>query len=913
MDKAVHNHPRPSPDALLRAARQERAGGEWAGDGHRVGRLKIFLGAAPGVGKTYAMLLAARARAAEGVDVVAAVVETHGRAETQGMLAGLEIIPRRFLSYRGRTLDEMDLDAVLARRPGLALVDELAHSNADDCRHPKRYNDVEELLDAGIDVFTTLNVQHVESLNTVVAQITRIRVRETVPDRILDLADDIEAIDLAPDDLIQRLREGKVYVPKQAERALRNFFSPGNLTALRELALRRTAQRVDAQLLAHMQLNAIPGPWAAGERVLVCVGAGVDSTGLIRHAKRVADRLHATVTALHVETARDGDEARDDIAEAMGFAGRLGLETVTVPGGGRRIADDVLGYAQANNVTQIIVGKAKRPRWFEALNGSVVFDLVRRAGDISVHVIAVPEVDAEGRKGGAKGTRPSAVRLSPYGGATALVAGALGFAEAVQPVLGLNNIDLVFLTAIVGVAIIWGLAPSLFAVFLSTLAYNFFFLPPLYTFTIADPTNVAALFFFTLVAVVVSNLTSRVRAQATIAAARARTTEALHAFSRKLASCVGVDDVLWATAYQIAFMLKVNVVTLLPDEGGTLAVRAGYPPEDELAAADLAAAQWTWERNTPAGRGADTLPGARRYFAPMRTGRGGIGVVGLDSERPGDRQGALLSPEQHRLFAALLDQSALAIERVNLVGDLDKARRVAETDKLRSALLTSISHDLRTPLASILGSATTIRDFGGDLDEDGRAGLIGTVIEEAERLNRFIANLLDMTRLEAGAVKPNLQPVDAGEIVGAALARARAILAGRQVVADIAPDLPPLQLDPVLFEQALFNLLDNAGKYGDAGTTITVRLRQEGGSVRVEILDEGPGIPAADLETVFAKFHRVHRGDRVRPGTGLGLAISRGFVEAMGGTLTAGNRSERTGAVLTLRLPVPGDALHRAA
>ena len=892
MDKGSHAPPRPSPDALLRAARREE---------RHVGRLKIFLGAAPGVGKTYAMLMSARVRSKEGVDVVAAVVETHGRAETQALLAGIEVTPRRVVDYRTCVLDEMDLDAVLARRPALALVDELAHTNAEGSRHSKRYLDVEELLDAGIDVYTTLNVQHVESLNTVVAQITRIRVRETVPDRILDRADDIEAIDLAPEDLIQRLQDGKVYVPRQAERALRNFFSPGNLTALRELALRRTAQRVDAQLLAHMQSNAISGPWAAGERVLVCVGEGVDSTGLVRFAKRVADRLHAPATAIYIETGRSAriDESRrDDIAEAMRFAERLGIEALTIPGGAKRIAEDVLAYAHANNVTQIIVGKAKRPRWFEALNGSVVFDLVRHAGDISVHVMAVPE--PESSNAAASRTRTARhLTLTPYAKAVSLVAAALGVAEVIQPAFGPQNTNLVFLTAVVGTAITTGLYPSLAAVLLSTLCYNFFFLPPLYTFTVTDPNNVAALFFFTTVAVLVSNLTSRVRSQVLISRGRARTTEALYSFSRKLAGCVGVDDVLWATTYQMASMLDVRVVILLPD-ADLLAVRAGYPPEDDLSDADLAAAQWTWSRNTPAGRGADTLPGAQRYFAPMRTGRGLIGVVGLDS----DKSGPLLTPERQRLFDALLDQSALAIERVNLVADLDNARRLAEADKLRSALLTSISHDLRTPLASVLGSATTIRDLGGALDDDAKSGLVATIIEESERLNRFIANLLDMTKLESGAVRPNLTTVDAGEIIGTALARARRILANHTVEVDVAADLPMLDLDPVLFEQVLFNLLDNAAKYSDEGTTVRVRVKQTGEQVLLEILDEGLGIPADEVETVFEKFYRVRKGDRVRPGTGLGLAISRGFIEAMGGSIKAGNRTDRSGAVLALRLPV---------
>ena len=869
----------------------------------RTGKLKIFLGAAPGVGKTYAMLEAARRRLAEGCDVVAGVVETHGRAETQAMLAGLEVIPRRLVNYRERVLEEMDLDALLARRPQLALVDELAHSNAEGSRHPKRSNDVEELLAAGIDVYTTLNVQHVESLNTVVAQITRVRVRETVPDAILDRADDIEVIDLSPEDLIQRLREGKVYVPRQAERALRHFFSPGNLTALRELALRRTAQRVDDQLLAHMQSHAIAGPWAAGERVLVCVGDGGDTAGLVRHAKRVADRLHAPAVALHVETGRTAaldDKRRDGIADALRLAGRLGMETVTVPTGGRRVADDVLAYAREHNVTQILIGKAKRPRWFEWLNGSVVFDLVRRAGDISVHVIAV-KADDEARA--PRGVAPPSFQVSPYAGAAAMVAGALGVAELIKPLLGGTNIDLVFLTAVVGTAISSGLYASLFAVVLSTLAFNFFFLPPLYTFTIADPANVAALFFFTLVAVLVSNLTARVRSQATIAGARARTTEALYSFSRKLAACVGTDDVLWAMAYQIASMLKVRVVVLLP-EAGRLAVRAGYPPEDELADKDLAAAQWSWERNTPAGRGADTLPGAPRYFAPLRTSSGPVGVVGLDS----DKTGPLLSPEQHRLLDALLDQGALAVERVSLAGDLDRARRLAETEKLRAALLTSISHDLRTPLASVLGAATTIRDFGGALDDEGRSALVGTIVEEAERLNRFIANLLDMTRLEAGAVVPNVSDVDVGEIIGTALRRATPILATVTVDVDIEPGLPPLRLDPVLFEQALFNILDNAAKYAGVDGKVTVRLRRDGPTLCLTVADSGPGIPSDDCEAVFEKFHRVRKGDHVRPGTGLGLAISRGFVEAMGGTVTAGNAARVGepcgGALLTIRLPI---------
>ncbi len=888
---------RSRPDVLLAAAR--------AAEGRR-GRLKVFLGAAPGVGKTYEMLTNAQARRREGVDVVIGVVETHGRAETMALVEGLEVLPRRVLDYKGRQLDEMDLDGVLERRPQLVLVDELAHTNGPGSRHPKRFLDVEELLAAGIDVFTTVNIQHLESLNDVVAQITRIRVRETVPDGIIDEAEEIEVIDLTPDDLMRRLREGKVYVAKHAERALRHYFSPGNLTALRELALRRTAQRVDDQLLAHMQSHAIAGPWAAGERVLVCVSEDPRSAGLVRYGKRLADRLRAPWAALFIEGRRslqlsEGD--RDRIADTLRLVERLGGEAVTLPGGARRLADDVIGYAQENNCTQIVIGKSTRSRWFEIVHGSVVHDLVRRSGDISVNVVAgnVP-AEAVPEKSG----RPAPVSRPPNPFefvAAALAAGAaLALGEILQPLIGIESVDLIFLTAVVGIAVEFGLWPSLFGVVLSSLAYNFFFLPPLYTFTIADPTNVAALFFFTLVAVLVSNLGARARLQAVAAQSRARATDALYSFSRKLAGCGTLDEVLWATAFQMASMLKVRIVILLPEDG-TLTLRAGYPPEDVLDDADLAAARWTFANGRPAGRDADTLPGAKRLFMPMRTGRGFVGVVGLDSDKPGP----LLTPEQRRLFDALSDQGALAIERVHLVEDLDRAKLSAETDRLRQALLTSISHDLKTPLVSILGAAGMIRDLDADLAETDKAGLVATIIEESERLNRFIANLLDMTKLESGAVTPNLAPHDVSEIVGSALARASKILEQHHVDVQLPADLPMLNLDAVLFEQVLFNILDNAAKYADGGSTIRIESWLDGGTVCLQVIDEGPGIPPGDVERIFDKFYRARKGDSVRAGTGLGLAISRGFVEAIGATITAGNRTDRSGAVFTLAIPVPAD------
>lgn len=892
---------RPSPEALLKAAQREE---------NRAGKLRIFVGAAPGVGKTYEMLQTARARQKDGYDVIVGVVETHGRKETEALLEGLEVIPRRHIEYKGRWLDEMDIDAVLERRPQIVLVDELAHTNAPGSRHPKRYMDVEELLDNGIDVYTTINIQHIESLNDVVAQITRIRVRETVPDSIFDRADSVELVDLTPEDLIARLKEGKVYVPKQATRALEHFFSPANLTALRELALRRTAEQVDEQLLTQMQAGAIEGPWAAGERILVCVSEDRRSAGLVRYAKRLADRLHAPWTALYIETRRGpqlSEEQRDRIADTLRLAQGLKGEAVTIPGSERRVADDVIGYAQANNITHIVIGKSTRSRWFEILHGSVVHELVRAAGNISVHVIAGEQIDGGAIPKKTVGTaKPSPTfDFHAYAVATLATAASVGLGLALWPWIRLENIDLVFLAAIVGIAVRFGLWPSLFTSVLATLCYNFFFTDPYYTLLISRPTDIIAVVFFAVVAIVVSNVAARARVQAVAAMARARTTESLYTFSRKLAGVGTLDDVLWVTAYQTALMLKVRVVLLLPETDGTIAVKAGYPPEDTLDDADLAAANWAWENNRPAGRGADTLPGAHRLFLPMRTGRGAVGIVGIDSDKPGP----LLTPDQRRLLDALIDQAALAIERVHLVEDMDRVRRTIETDRLRSALLTSISHDLKTPLAAIMGAAGTLKEYDTALSDDAKADLLSTMIDESERLNRFIANLLDMTRIESGAIstEPQLGLHYVGDIVGSALKRARKITAGHAIEVDIPSDLPMLRLDPVLFEQVLFNLLDNAAKYAPTGSTIRVLGLEDDGSVVLRIVDEGPGIPREDLQRVFDTFYRVGKKDRVRAGTGLGLSICKGFVEAMGGTISADNRTDRSGAVFTITMPIPAE------
>jgi two-component system sensor histidine kinase KdpD len=885
---------RPSPDALLHAAQQ----------GTR-GRLKIFLGAAPGVGKTFEMLTAAQARRGEGTDVVVGIVETHGRKETEALLDGHEILPRLTVDYRGRVVEEMDLDGLLARRPQLALVDELAHTNAPGSRHPKRYVDVQELIAAGIDVYTTLNVQHIESLNDIVARITRIRVRETVPDLVIDTADDIELIDLTPDDLIQRLKEGKVYVPHQAERAVCHYFLPGNLTALRELALRRTAQRVDEQMVRYMQAHAIPGPWAAAERVLGCVGGDPSSIDVVRHAKRMADGLKAAWTAVHVESSRNLDMStseRDRIAEALRLAQRLGADTVTLSG--QDLAGTIADYARTNNFTQIIIVQPPRAGWRAWWSGTLAQALISKASGASVHVLERSRDAAEPQ--GSRGLY-EAVQASgdakAYLGSLAFVALSLAVALALHRLLGVASIALAFLTAVLVSAVIYGRWPALFASFASVLAYNFFFLPPYYTFTIADPENVVALFFFAVTAVIASDLTAGVRAQAIVARQRARSTEELYQFSRKLAGAANLDDLLWATVHQVALMLKVHVVILLPEDG-SLSVRAGFPPEDTLDAADLAAAKWSWERNHAAGRGADTLPGAKRLFMPMQTGRGAIGIIGIDRDEPGP----ILTPDQHRLLDALADQAALAIERVNLVEDVERARLQAQGDHLRAVLLTSISHDLRTPLASILGSATSLATQDAALDAPARLDLARTIQDEAERLNRFIGNLLDMTRLESGPLKLRSGPVELSDSVGAALRRATKILAAHKVQIKLQPDLPMLQLDDVLFEQVLFNLLDNAAKYAPVGSLVTISAGSENGQVCLRVLDEGPGIPVGELEHIFEKFYRVGGADRRRAGTGLGLAICRGFMEAMDVTITVANRTDRPGAVFTITLPVPAGA-----
>lgn len=878
---------RPSPDALLKAAEKETRG-----------KHKIFLGAAPGVGKTWEMLSTARRRKFEGIDVVVGVVETHGRAETEAQLAGLEILPRRRVDYKGRVLEEMDIDAVLKRRPALVLVDELAHTNAEGSRHPKRYLDVEELLAAGIDVYSTLNVQHIESLNDVVARITRIRVRETVPDRIVDTADEVELIDLTPADLIARLGEGKVYVREQAERAVRRYFSPGNLTALRELALRRTAERVDDQMLSYMREHAITGPWAAGERVIVCLDPSPGAANAVRAAKRTADGLDAELIALYVETERHAgltDAEHACLADAMRLAGQLGAEVVTVPG--RSVVEEVLAFARSRNVTRVVVGKSRRSRWFELTHGSVVDELVRSGSGLIIEV--APSADGPTPAGPTDWLLGAPRQIGPYLEGVLMTAAATAAGKVIDHLIDLPNISLVFVLPVLVAAVRHGLVPSLWVSGLSVLAYNFFFIPPLYLFTIADPANVVALFFFMVVAFVASALAARTRTQTESARREARTTAELYAFSSKIAGVIELDDLLWIVVTHLARLLKAEIVILMPEQG-KLSTRAAFPPDSELSEADRAAARWSWDADRPAGRGTDTLPGGRWLFMPIRTSRSVVAIIGV---LPLKDSGGLGAAER-RLLDAVGNQAAVAVERVTLAADIDQAQLGAERERMRSAMLTSVSHDLRTPLASIIGALSSLRSYRDRYDEATRDELLGTALSEAERLDRFVGNLLDMTRLDAGAISPRREAVEVGDLVSTSLRRAMPLLAGHQVGSKVASGLPSLALDFVLAEQVLFNLLDNAAKYSSPGGRIEIEALKVGDRVEITVRDEGPGIAADQLDRIFQKFHRVHDGDRRLAGTGLGLAIARGFVEVQGGTITARNRADRSGAEFVVSYPV---------
>ncbi|MFM2278210.1 MAG: hypothetical protein RLZZ444_441 [Pseudomonadota bacterium] len=877
---------RPDPDALLALAGQD----------HR-GRLTIFLGAAPGVGKTYAMLARARRLRADGVDIVIGLVETHGRAETADLLSGLPLLARRSIDYNGRTIDEFDIDAALARKPTIIVVDELAHTNAPDCRHPKRYQDIEELVEAGIDVWTALNIQHLESLSDVVSQITGVTVRETVPDSILAEADEVVLIDLPPAELIERLNQGKIYLPANAARATEKFFRLGNLTALRELALRRTASRVDDQMVDYLRQNAIDGPWQSGERLAVCIAADGLAERVVRAASRLAIGLNAPWTVVHVDRPdqTQDDQALKEVDEAFRLAERLGAETRRLTG--NDFVAEILKLARRAHVTQIVIGRARQRLPLRLFRPSLAKALIRQAQGLDVHLVTAEE-------------ETSVPRIPKVGGpwwrhwrdaipALASVTLATLTGLILNSFLPLPNVSLLYLLAVVVSAIRGGYRSAFLAAVLSALAYNFSFIEPVGTLTIAQPHEVFAFFIFIAAALVAGGIASRIREQAKSASARARVTANLYDLSSKLSATARGDDVVLAAVSHLNEALTRQIL-FLEKVDGELQLTASWPPDHVAEVIDLAAARWAYDKNEPAGAGTGTLPSSAYQFRPLKSPQGVIGVCGFRfDKRP-------LDGVEERVLGAVLHQVAIAIDRARLSkAAMEQARRQA-ADRFQTALLSSISHDLRTPLATITGSVSTLRTFGDKMPPEARDDLLAVVEEESERLARFVGNLLDMTRIEAGTVDPRKEWVDLKDVVRETVGRAVRYFPDAVIETSLAPDLPMIKGDSVLLGQVLFNLIDNALKYGGK-EPVSVYARRDGYDVTISVTDLGKGIAEKDLERIFEKFfRRGAKADGRKPGTGLGLAIARGFVEAMGGHIHAESPAiKKRGTRVVMRFPVP--------
>ena len=889
---------RPDPDLLLARVQASEARA-------KRGRLKVFFGAAPGVGKTYAMLEEARERRAEGVDVVVGWVQPHGRTETESLLQGLEALPPRLVEHRGAALPELDLDAALARRPALLLVDELAHSNAPGSRHAKRWQDVDELLDAGIDVYTTVNVQHLESLNDVVAQITGVRVRETVPDAVLEMADDLALIDLPPDDLLQRLREGKVYVPDRAAAAMGRFFRKGNLIALRELALRRTAQQVDAQMRAYRDDHAIAQTWPAAERILVGIGPGPLNRRLIRAARQLADRLHAEWIVAYVETdahARLSDGQRARVHEALRFAESLGAAAVTLVD--RRAADALLAHARSRNASKIVIGKPLHPRWRDLVFGSVGDEVVRGSGAIDVYIIT-GEADEPSPAPFAT-LRPSS-RWPAYLRSVGVMVLCTLVARSLFPWFEQSNLIMAYLLGVVYVALRYGRGPSVLASILSVGAFDFFFVHPYFSFAVSDTQYLLTFVVMLLVALVVSSLTARLQQQALSARMRERHTAALLALSRDLANLRGLPNLLEAAVRHIAEVLEGHATVLLPAPSGSLAATASSGG-GQLSGAELGVAEWCFAHSQMAGRGTATLPGAEALYLPLRGAQGPVGVLGLRT----DAVDGVTAPEQLHLLEAFADQTASAVERAHLAEEAAHRRVQAETEQMRSALLSAVSHDLRTPLATITGAASLLLEGPdaagggpGALDEAARRELLSAIYDEAERLNRLVGNLLEMTRLESGQVqvKRDWQPLE--EVIGSALGRMERALAEHPISTAIPGDLPLAPIDGVLIEQVLINLLDNAAKHTPPSTPIALGVTAAPDALTVTVADGGPGVAPGEEALIFERFHRAVGA--IGSGSGLGLAVCQGIVQAHGGRIHAANRPGG-GLEIAFTLPIEGEA-----
>ena len=854
---------RPSPQALLKAAKKEARG-----------RLKIFLGAAPGVGKTFEMLREGAELLKGGADVVVGVVETHGRAETEALVTPFEVLPRRAIVHGAHRLDEFDIDAMLVRKPTVALIDEFAHTNAPGSRHPKRWQDVEELRDAGIDVLTTLNIQHVESLNDVVAGFTRVRVRETVPDAVLDDAE-IEVVDLPPDELIERLKAGKVYVPHEATRALGHFFSKSNLSALRELALRRAAQAVDRSLLDSVELAGERGNWAVGERVVVAVGDQPGSDALIRAAKRYADAMRAPWVAVTVETPRSAtlsDAARSRTAGSLKLAAGLGATIATVPAG--TVFEGLCAHILETRATAVVIGKMRRGWWFQLRHGSVVDELVRGLENVAVHVVPIAIRPAP--EGEAAGQRPSALR--GIAAVLGLVALTTAVAVAVRPIVGANSIDIIYLLPVIAAATLFGLRSSLVASLAAALAYNFFFLPPLYTFTISDPQNVVTLLVLTVVAVVASQLTGRLKREATVGARTATENAALAAFGQRLASVADESGTAAAVCEEVARLLNVGTV-LLSRHNRAIAPVGACPAAPALGTLDMAAAEWTFDRGEVAGRDSGTLTASDWQFHPLETALGVHAVLGLAAPGSGDP----VPPDKRILFATLLGQAALAHERLKLEAHAREVDAFKQRDDLRATLLSSIGHDLKTPLTAVVAAADALAA------EHGESATSITLKSEARRLRRVFDDLIEMTRIEAGALVVRHEATDLTDAIASAAHDLRAELVLHPLTLDVPPTLPLVSADPRMLHHVLVNLLGNAAKYSPPGSRITVRARRQPDRLVLSVLDQGAGLPAGREGTLFDRFTRVDGDDR-SGGTGLGLAIVKGFADAMGLDVAASNR-----------------------
>ena len=892
---------RPDPDELLARVREEEKQSAR-------GKLTIFFGFAPGVGKTFTMLEAARGEVSDQKrDMVVGVAEAHGRYDTGSLLMGIELLPRRKVEHRGIALEEFDIDAALARKPQLLLVDELAHTNAPGSRHLKRWQDVGELLDAGIDVFTTLNVQHLESLNDVVAQITGVIVRETVPDAVFDTAYEVRVIDLPVDELLERLREGKVYVPDQAVLATQSFFKEGNLIALRELALRRTAERVDAKMRGYKAAHGIEESWHAGERVLVCVSPSPHSARLVRAARRMATSVHAELVGLYVETPaalRMSTVERERVAQNMRLVESLGGEPVTLrsqdgPG-------ETVRYARKRNVTKIVVGKPTHARWLDMIRPSFLDEIVRHSREIDVYVISGLPTDTAAPP--VRQDEPEKKRIDAAGAiAAALVVGAstaiawYGFGHGLLP-----DVVMVYLLGVVVVSMRFGYGPSLLAAVLSVVAFDFFFIPPYFSFAVSDLRHTVTFVVMFIVAVVISYLTQRIRAQADGARQSERRTASLYAVSRELGLAHGRDRLLEIADRQIREVFSAKVAVMMPGTGGML--EAVFAEEGTLDASDkdLGVAEWAWLNQRTAGIGTDTLPSARALFVPLKGSRGRVGVLAVYPSA----QTRLGEPDERQLLDTFAGLVGSALERTQLAEEARRARLRIETEQLRNSLLSSVSHDLRTPLAVVTGATSSLLDEHGPKDPAVRRELLQTAHEESLRLARLVRNLLDMTRLEAGALKVHKEPQSVEEVVGAALGRMEDRLRGREVNTNIPADLPLVPFDPALLEQVLINLLENATKYTPAGSPIDIAARKRGAEVEIEVADRGPGVDPQEADRVFEKFYRAREGEG--GGVGLGLTICRGIVGAHGGRIWVEGR-HGGGASFRFTLPLEvADGAHPA-